>query len=71
MRNSEVAVKNVPAIGLLNCLVTTTVMVVVASAEIAAATKFSRLPRPTSASWSRSPRGAVPTCAVSGVTAER
>src|SRR5215469_9330875 len=48
MRNAEVAVKNAPAVGLLNCRVITMVTAVVASAEIPAAARFSVLPLPTS-----------------------
>lgn len=50
IRNSEIAVKNAPATGLLKCLVITTVTARLVTAATPAPTRFSVLPRATSAS---------------------
>src|SRR5713101_8341290 len=50
IRNREVAVKNAPATGRLNCRVTITVTPRVATAEMAAPARFSVLPLATPAS---------------------
>src|SRR5581483_11425369 len=50
IRNSDSALKNAPATGLLKCLVTITVTPTVATPENAAPARFSVLPRATPAS---------------------
>ncbi len=73
IRNSEVAAKNAPATGLLNCLVTIKVTPRVATAEIAAPARLSVPPRATSASpaplrpvAAARPGGALPVAAWPG-----
>src|SRR5215467_11708911 len=55
MRKAEVAVKNAPATGLLNCLVTSRVTTRVLTPATAAPRRFSAPPRATWASWSFEP----------------